>query len=234
MAVLDQYGARDYWKNFPDNFFGNRHLFGDGSQYFRVTMRKLVNACTKTPPLPVQILDDIGQRRRDKDAFIKQKLSEAIPSSYMPSPYSQIKVGSLIAVHLTEERCGELGLVGFKDFQPLLARVCQVLDAENMECVWLVSQPLKGPHCEDGLSDGYRGRWHDWESDGEVFKTILKTDDCYARNFKLLPGSNRLCGPLAHVLKANLASFIEYRAERELEDENLDLGSLDEDNAEDD
>lgn len=223
VAVLQQYvGAEDYWRNLPDTFFGNRPLYGNGSEYFRSTMRTLLKSATTTPPLPVEILNEIGLKPRDHEAFVRQKISEAIPSSYMPCPQSEIKVGSLVAVNLSHRRCEELGLHGFDNFEPVLARVSAVLDPETFECRWLVSLPARGEgrNWENGMCDGYKGKWSDWIlTDGEpADPSVLRKNDIYAWNFKFMPGSNKLCGPAAAVLKTCREIFVQTALEQDAED----------------
>lgn len=202
--VLEARGVLEYWQRFPDNFYGDRGLYGDGSAYFRSCMRKLLKAATKTAELPAAV------NNTDVPEFnpVRLKICDAIPSSYMPS-HTPPRVNSLVAVHLTDDRRAELNLSDeFMNFEPLIARVARVVDDETFECSWLESQPVRGEVVPDGLPEGYNGRWQDWlPPDDEEPMTVLNLSDIYAANFKLYPGSRKMCGPLKTILRAALSIF---------------------------
>lgn len=202
--VLEARGALGYWERFSDNFFGDRFRYGDGSAYFRSCIRKLKKAATKTPELPPAehfVVPDFTP--------VRLKICDAIPHSYMPS-HTPPQVNSLVAVYLTDGRRAELNLSDeFMDFEPLIARVQRVVDDETFECSWMESQPVKGEVLPDGLPQGYNGRWQDWSppDEHEPLTTVIKLSDMYAANFKLYPGSRKMCGPLKTILKAGLSVF---------------------------
>lgn len=204
--VLEARGVLGYWQNFCGNFYGNRNQYGDGSAYFRSCMRKLLKAATKTAELPavnahVDVVPDFKP--------VRLKICDAVPDSYMPSK-APPQAKSLVAVYFTDDRREELNLSGeFMDFEPLIARVQRVVDNETFECTWLESQPISGEIVPDGLPDGYNGRWQDWSpaEDEQIETTVIKLSDIYAANFKLYPGSRKMCGPLKTILKAGLRIF---------------------------
>lgn len=203
--VLAARGALEYWSTFSDNFFGARHLFGDGSAFFRSCIRKLLKGATKTAEL--QVLNEAVEIEPEFQP-VRLKICDAIPSSYMPSK-TPPQVKSLVAVYLTSDRRDELGLSdSFSSFEPLIARVVRVIDDESFECSWLESQPVKGEVLLDGLPDGYNGRWQEWfpPHEDDPSTTVIRMSDIYAANFKLFPGSHKMCGPLKATLKAALSA----------------------------
>lgn len=147
----------------------------------------------------------------------------------MPHPFAPVKAGSLAAVYLPDVRCDSLGLGGFKDYEPLIARVVKVLGNDTFECQWLVSQPFRGDHEVDGLADGYSGRWCPWKpfEDEDAPLTVLSADDFYATNFKLTPKS-KLSPNLQDVLKKSLDIFKGYADEHAAEREARDVAGVEE------
>lgn len=135
----------------------------------------------------------------------------------MPHPFAPVKVDSLVAVYLTVDRCNELDLDGFAEFEPLIAKVVKVLD-NGFECHFLESQSAQGNSQRNGLVDGYNGRWHTWQpfEDQDPPVVALTAHDIYASNFKLTSRS-RLCLSLQDELKRSLAIF--RSAANELADE---------------
>lgn len=216
--VLEERGVLDYWRDFPENFFGDRSVYGDGSTFFRSAVRKLRRAATRTPKPPPAPAGAGVVKPYDP---VRQKIKNEIPSSYMPSS-TPPQVKSLVAVYMTESRWNELGLNGFDHFEPLIARVRRVIDSETFECQWLASQPVHGEAMENGLTDGYNGRWEPWEEeDGTVPLTILHSADIYAANFKLFPDSQKMCGSLKKILKRALNIFKGVAEEDDDMDEEL-------------
>lgn len=112
-CVMEKYGAADYWRDFSENFENDRNAIGDGSVYFRTMMRKLSKAATKTA---APVAEPVLEKMPPKKACVQIALSRAIPASYMPNPFAPIKEGALVAVHLSDARCTELGLTGFTHF----------------------------------------------------------------------------------------------------------------------
>lgn len=209
--VVEKYGAGDYWRGFVDTFDEDRKKIGDGSEYYRTMMRKLSRAATKSA---IPTVEQVVEKGPPKKAYVRQQLVQAIASSYMPNPFAPICVGSLVAVYLTDARCAALDLKGFAKFQPLIARVEQVLDADSFECIWLESQPArqKDGSVPNGMIDGYAGKWSVWyqeDEDGErqIPKSVLTSDDIYAKHFKFMPDSQVMCGPLQATLKKMLETF---------------------------
>lgn len=113
--VLEERGALAYWTQFVDNFFGDRYVYGDGSAYFRSVLRKLRRASTKTSKPPVEPAVAVKPFEP-----VRQRIRDTIPSSYMPSSVPP-QARSLVAVYLSENRVRELGLDGFRHFEPLIA-----------------------------------------------------------------------------------------------------------------
>lgn len=203
--VLDTFGVTEYWENFVGNFYAERSVFGDGSQLFRSMMRKLISGATQTAPPPVVV--EPGALAFDPDAHIRQKICESFPITFMPNLFVRPSAGSLVAVYMPKQRLCDLGLVGFKDFEPLVAVVREVIENDSFECSWMVSQPVKGPALPDGLRIGYNGRWAVWLAEnGEPAPTVtLKLQDIYANDFKLSESTKKMPGPLKRVLKKLLA-----------------------------
>lgn len=203
--VLEARGALGYWEKFGENFYGDRCLYGDGLAYFRSSMRKLLRAATKTAVLPA--VD--GCVIEHAFTPVRLKIANAVPPSYMPSKVPPIKK-SLVAVYFTDERREELNLSeAFTEFEPLIACVERVIDSETFECSWLESQPCQGEVLPDGMPDGYNGRWRHWDplNDDDPSTTVIQLSDIYAANFKLYPGSQKMCGPLKSILKSALSVF---------------------------
>lgn len=213
-TVLAERGVLGYWSAFIDDFFGDRSTYLDGSAYFRSVLRKLRRAATKTPqPPPGQP----GPAEKPYDP-VRQRIKEEIPSSYMPSSVPS-QEGSLLAVYLTGDRVNELDLHGFKNFEPLIARVNRVLDSETFECSWLEAQPVKGHEMANGMTDGYNGRWQEWTlENGTIPLSVLKADDIYAANFKLMPATQKMCTSLKKILKRALSIFKGEDDEEDSED----------------
>lgn len=181
-------------------------------------MRKLVAGATKDKPRVVVQPTEI----RDPDAHIRHKILEAFPLSFMPNEFVRPSVGSLVAVYLAKQRRIDLGLVGFRDYEPLVAVVRKVVDPDAYKCSWMESQPTKGPGFSDGLLKGYNGRWTVWVlEDGTPAPNVtLNIKDIYANDFKLYE-SKKMSGPLKRVLKRLLAVakgdiFMESESEEEL------------------
>lgn len=199
--VLKQSGADLFWEDFPSSFESDVAVLGDGSRFFRSAVQKLLKAATKTPVAPAP-----PAPKEKPLPFIRQKIMSSVRSSYMPSSLVPVKVGSLVAVHLTKARCEELKLpLAFVDYVPLIAKVRNVLDSHTFECAWLEAQGVHGEPCPDGLTDGYGGSWKDWSPDGKAQPTsLLKSQDIYSANFQLTPNTSQLCVPLRAALKTAL------------------------------
>lgn len=105
-------------------------------------MRKLVRASTTVPPPPPPIPADRPAPVKSRREFVQQQVLESFPTSYMPND-APIRVDSLVAVHLPTRRADELGLEGFGDYEPLLAKVVRVLDDGRYECLFLESQSVQ-------------------------------------------------------------------------------------------
>lgn len=208
-CVMEKYGVANYWTNFAEKFEDDRRELGDGSVYFRTLMRKLLKAATRS--VAPETVEPVPETSQPKKACVQIALTKAIPASYMPNPFAAIKEGTLVAVHLTDARCAELGVTGFANFQPLIARVDRVLDSETFDCVWLKSVKKKdaGAH---GTTDGYQGKWSVWSQlnnndEEEIPKSVIKSSDIYAKHFQFMPDSQSMCGPLQAVLKKMLNIF---------------------------
>lgn len=201
--VLDTFGVTEYWAGFVGNFYAERSAFGDGSQLFRSMMRKVIAGARQVAPPPAAV---VAEPVLEMDAHIRQKILRAFPTSFMPNLFVRPSVGSLVAVHLTRQRLDELGLAGFRDYEPLVAVVRTVIDRDTYECNWMASQPTKGPALSDGLKNGYNGRWSEWEiEDGMPTPSVLLTvNDIYATDIRLFD-SKIMCGPLKRILKRLLA-----------------------------
>lgn len=201
--VLDAYGVTKYWEDFVTHFYAERSVFGDGSALFRSMMRKLIAGATQAtlPAVAAETSTTI-----EPDAYIRQKICEAYPTSFMPNYFKRPSEGSLVAVYLTKQRLSELELVGFRDFEPLIAVVRRVIDSDTFEVSWMEAQPIKGPALDDGLQIGYNGRWTVWGADHVTAAPThtIKMHDIYANDFKLFD-SKKMSGPLKRVLKKLLA-----------------------------
>lgn len=208
--VLENAGAEKYWEEFRATVLSDTEALGNGSRYFQTCIRKLTRASAVLPrPPSLPVADRVVEAHQSKPS-VRQKINQFFPTSYMPHPSAPIKEGSLLAVYLTEERRNELNLVGFHAFEPLIAKATRVLSPNSYECIWLESQRVN-ENVPDGLVDGYNGRWRPWVlEDGEpAAPAVLKFDDIYAANFKLVPGSDRICFPLKSALKKALEVFKE-------------------------
>lgn len=217
-CVIEKYGADEYWRKFPNEFLEDRRSIGDGSAYYRTLMRKLAKAATKSVVPTVAAPQEQGPLKK---SCVRQKMAQYIPSSYLPDPFAPPVKDSLVAVLLTEARCMEMGLRGFAKYEPLIARVIRVVDSETFECIWLQSQPtkMKDGEVPNGLTDGYTGKWSVWlqpDDEGEEAppKSIVKSDDIYASNFKLSPDTQAMCSALQTVLKKLLVEFKSIGAEQ--------------------
>lgn len=177
---------------------------------FSSSMRKLKRASTCVPPPPPPVPVDRPVPAKSRREFVQQQVQESFPTSYMPND-APVRVDSLLAVHLSLRRCEELGLKGFQKYEPLLAKVVRVVNDGHYECLFLESQPVRGQPHVDGLSEGYRGRWDLWRlDDGTVpSPVLLKEDDIYCSNFKLIPKSDILCNSLKLRLHKSLKAFKE-------------------------
>lgn len=201
--VLDTFGVTEYWQNFVTGFYGERSYFGNGSALFRSMMRKLIAGATQAD---VPAVAAEPSNYLEPDAYIRQKICEAYPTSFMPNYFKRPSVGSLVAVYLPKQRLLELELVGFRDYEPLIAVVRKVIEPDSFEINWMESQSTKGPPVDGGLLIGYNGRWTEWASeDGSPAPTLtIKMHDIYANDFKLFE-SKKMSGPLKRVLKHLLA-----------------------------
>lgn len=171
-------------------------------------MRKLLLASAKrpVPPLPAELV--ATDTDVPKLPFVRQKINEGIPNSYMPHPFAPVRAGSLVAVYLSEDRCNELDLAGFHQFEPLLARVSKVLANGAFESNFLESQSVNGKTRANGLEVGYNGRWDTWQpfEDEDPPVVVLTANDIYASNFKLTSRS-KLSSLLQDELKRSLDIF---------------------------
>lgn len=148
---LEAHGHLEFWQKFVDNFLVEKKLYGDGSLFFRSSMRKLLKFATKTPG-KVALPANFQSKTFKSDVHVRQKIRTAIPSSYMPNHFAPISEGSLVAVFMPEERCNVLGLEGFSDYESLVAKVLVVRDGDVYKCVWMESQPVRVPVLADGMS----------------------------------------------------------------------------------
>lgn len=202
VRVLQQAGAEQYWKDFHKNLLLDRVTLGDGARFYQAGFRKLLRAATRTPPA---VSGEVA-RKEQPLPFIRQKVCAGLQSSFMPKDEIPIKPGSLVAVYLDDARCQELSLMAFRHYEPLIGKVCNVVDSTTFVCSWLEAQAPRGVPCIDGLTDGYASRWCPWRlPSGELGPTtMLSIADTYASNFLLMPTTDQMCMPLRAAIKQAL------------------------------